>query len=193
MRNERAKETDGKITFDPSITCKESLAECFCIFTNPTDPTHLTRRYKQQGLMPQCKEITVYTDRACIDNSKKNARCRSGIWFAQDDPRNQNLQIPRESQSNQVGKLAAVIAALELVPPFQPVKIHTNSKYVIEGLTTYLESWENNGWINIKNVELFRKAAHLMRHRSIKTTMQWIKGHVTAPSIYQAFTQLSTT
>ena len=34
LRNERARETDGEITFDPSITCKDSLAECFCIFTN---------------------------------------------------------------------------------------------------------------------------------------------------------------
>ena len=48
---------------------------------------------------------------------------------------------------------------------------------MIEGLTTHLESWENDGWINIKNAKLFRKATHLMRHRSAKTTMQWVKGH----------------
>ena len=178
MRNERARETNGEITFDPLITCKESLAECFHIFTKPTrDPTHLTRRYKHRGPTPQCEEITVYTDGACIDNGKKNARCGSSIWFAQDNPRNRALQIPGLAQPNQVGELAAVIAALELVPLYQPIKIHTNSKYIIDGLTTHLESWENDGWINIKNAELFRKAAHLMRHRSAKTTMQWIKGH----------------
>ena len=137
----------------------------------------MTRRYKHQGPTPRCKEITVYTDGACIDNRKKNTRCGSGVWFAQDDPRNRALRIPGESQSNQVGELAAVIAALELVPPFQLVKIHTDSKYVINGLTTHLESWENDGWINIKNANLFRKAAHLMRYRSAKTTMQWVKGH----------------
>jgi len=48
---------------------------------------------------------------------------------------------------------------------------------VIEGLTTHLESWENDRWIGIKNAKLFRKAAHLMRYRSARTTLQWVKGH----------------
>jgi ribonuclease HI len=66
---------------------------------------------------------------------------------------------------------------LEIVPPYQPVKIYTDSKYVIEGLTTHLGTWEDDGWIDIKNTRLFRKAAHLIRHRSAKMTMQWVKGH----------------
>jgi len=64
-----------------------------------------------------------------------------------------------------------------MVPPYQPAKIITDSKYVIEGLTTHLESWENDGWIGIKNTKLFRKAAHLMRYRLARMTLQWVKGH----------------
>ena len=173
LRNERARQIDGEITFDPSITCKESLAECFCVFTNPNrNSTHLARRYKHRGPTPRCEEITVYTDGTCMDNGRKNARCGSRIWFVQDELRNRALRIPGDAQSNQVGEIAAVIAAMEMVPPFQPVKIYTDSKYVIDGLTTHLETWENDGWIDIKNARLFRKAAHLMRHRSAKTTMQ---------------------
>jgi len=119
----------------------------------------------------------VYTDRACMNNSKKNARCRSGVWFAQGDPRNRALRIPGNTQSNQVGKIAAVIAAMEIVPPYQLVRICTDSKYVIDGLTTHLETWEDDGWIGIKNAKMFRKAAHLMRHRSARTTLRWVKGH----------------
>ena len=66
---------------------------------------------------------------------------------------------------------------MEVIPPYQPIKICTDSKYVIEGLATHLERWEDDGWISIKNAELFRKAAYLMRCRSVKTTMQWVKGH----------------
>jgi len=112
-----------------------------------------------------------------MNNGKKNAQCGSGVWFGQDDPRNRALRIPGDTQSNQVGKIAAVIAALETVPPYQPLKIMTDSKYMIEGLTTHLETWENNGWIGIKNTRLFRKAAHLMRHRSARTSLKWVKGH----------------
>ena len=112
-----------------------------------------------------------------MNNSKKNARCRSGVWFAQGDPRNRALRIPGNTQSNQVGKIAAVIAAMEIVPPYQLVRICTDSKYVIDGLTTHLETWEDDGWIGIKNAKMFRKAAHLMRHRSARTTLRWVKGH----------------
>jgi len=178
LRNDRAKQEDGVITFDPSITCKESLAECFRIFTDPDgNSTHLAQRYKHRGPTPRCEEVIVYTDSACMNNGKKNARCGSGVWFGHEDPRNRALRIPGEHQSNQVGEIAAVVAALETIPPYQPARILTDSKYVIEGLTSHLEYWENDGWINIKNAQWFRKAAHLMRYRSAKTSMQWVKGH----------------
>ena len=112
-----------------------------------------------------------------MNNGKKNACCRSGIWFDDANPRNRAMRIPGDPQLNQVGEIAAIIAALEVVPPYQPIKILTDSKYVIEGLTTHLESWENDSWIGIKNASLFRKAAHLMRYRSVRTTMKWVKGH----------------
>jgi len=35
LRNDRARQCDREITFDPSITCKDNLAECFRIFTDP--------------------------------------------------------------------------------------------------------------------------------------------------------------
>ena len=112
-----------------------------------------------------------------MKNGKKDTQCSSRIWFDHNDPRNQALRIPREEQSNQVGELAAVIAALLVIPPYQPLKIMTDSKYVTEGLTTHLENWENDGWINIKNTKLFKKAAHLLRYQPARTTFQWVKGH----------------
>jgi len=48
---------------------------------------------------------------------------------------------------------------------------------MIEGLTTHRETWENNGWIEIKNAPLFRKAIHLLRTRAARTTLLWVKGH----------------
>jgi len=74
-----------------------------------------------------------------------------------DNPRNQALRIPGNAQSNQVGEIAAVVAAMELIPPYQLTKIYMDSKYVIEGLTTHLENWENDGWIDIKMQSSSRK------------------------------------
>jgi len=89
LRNKRARLTNGEITLDPSITCKESLTECFRIFTDPErNSTHMAQRYKHRGPTPRCREITIYTNGACMNNGKKNAHCRNGVWFVQDDPRN---------------------------------------------------------------------------------------------------------
>ena len=112
-----------------------------------------------------------------MNNGKKNAHCGSRVWFDNKSPRNRAVRIPGDTQSNQIGEIAAIIVALEVIPSYQPVKILTDSQYVIEGLTTHLESWENDGWIGIKNTSLFKKAAHLMRYRSTRTTLKWVKGH----------------
>ena len=98
-----------------------------------------------------------------MNNGKHNAQCGSGVWFDHDDLRNQALQIPGRDQSNQIGELAAVIAAIT-APPYQPLKIMTDSKYMTEGLTMHLENWENDRWISIKNATLFKKAAYLLRY-----------------------------
>ena len=178
LRNQIARQNNGEITFDPSMTCKESLAKCFRIFTDPNRTSnHMAKRYRQPGPILRCRELTIYTNGACINNGKLNTQCGGGVWFDQNNPRNLAIRIPGESQSNQVGELAAVIAAINATAPYQHVKIITDSKYVIEGLTMHLESWENDGWIEIKTAPLFKKAAHLMRHRSAKTTFQWTKCH----------------
>ncbi len=178
QRNRLARQNKGEIIFDASMTCKESLAECIRVFTDPTRTTDdMAKRYKLHGQIPRCREITVYTDGACENNGKEDAKCGSGIWFGDESPRNLAIRIPGKDQSNQVGELAAIVATLNATAPYQPLKIITDSEYVIDGLTTHLENWENDGWIGIKNSTLFKKAAHLLRMRSARTVFQWTKGH----------------
>ncbi|KAH9021126.1 ribonuclease H-like domain-containing protein [Lactarius deliciosus] len=99
-----------------------------------------------------------------MNNGKANARCGGGVWVDHSHPSNCSIRVPGLNQSNQVGEIAAVITAVEKLPNFCPLIIKTDSKYVIEGLTTHLKNWENDGWIGIKNAELFKRAA-------------WVKGH----------------
>jgi ribonuclease HI len=176
--NVHAQAGNGEILFDPTITCKENLAECFRIFTKANAISdNLARRHNPQGPDSRHKKITVYTDGACFDNGKANARSGCGIWFGENDQRNTALRIPGPEQSNQVGEIAAVIIAASKTPTFQPLEIVSDSKYVINGLTTHLENWENKGWIEIKNANFFKKATYLLRKRSATTTLRWVKGH----------------
>ncbi|KAI0302476.1 ribonuclease H-like protein, partial [Russula brevipes] len=121
--------------------------------------------------------ITVYTDGACLDNGKANARCGSGIWFGKNDPRNTAIRIPGPEQSNQVGEITGIIVAASKTPLFQPLEIVSDSRYAIDGLTTHLNNWEDKGWIDIKNAAYFKKATYLLRKRTATTTLRWVKGH----------------
>jgi ribonuclease HI len=177
-RNQEARRTDGLIRFDPSITCKNNLAECFRIFTDPNRISTIpARRHNTQGANLRHRRITIYTDGACNNNGKMNAQCGSGIWFGPEHEQNLAIRIPGHQQSNQIGEIAAIVAAVEAVPKFWPLTIVSDSKYAIEGLTIHLQSWEDNGWIGIKNAAFFKRAAFLLRSRTATTDFQWVKGH----------------
>ena len=177
-RNIRARENDGEITFDPSITSKNNLAECFRIFTEPDRITNIpAKRLQAHGAVRSNQQTTVYTDGACYNNGKANARCGCGVWLGPDNPQNQALRVPGDDQSNQAGEIAAVILAINKIQASWPLKIITDSKYTINGLTKHLKEWEDHGWIGIKNKRLFKKAAHILKRRTAPTTFQWTKGH----------------
>jgi ribonuclease HI/exonuclease III len=177
-RNSNARERNEDILFDPSITTKNSLAECFRVFTDPGRTLrNPAKRTIIAGTNQRHEMVEVYTDGACFNNGKLNAKCGAGIWFGDNDPRNRAISIPGRNQSNQIGELTATIFAIQTIPNFVPLKIKTDSTYVINGLTKYLLTWENQGWINIKNAQLFKKAAYLLRRRTATTHLKWVKGH----------------
>lgn len=76
-----------------------------------------------------------------------------------------------------MGEIAAVLAAVQSINPLTPIIIVTDSKYVINSLTTRLKDWEDSGWIGVKNSEFFRATAYHLRKRSAPTTFQWVKEH----------------
>ncbi|KAI0254996.1 hypothetical protein BJV78DRAFT_1345447 [Lactifluus subvellereus] len=49
--------------------------------------------------------------------------------------------------------------------------------YAYIAATTHLQTWEDNGWIGVKNADLFKRTAFLLRSRIATTDFQWVKGH----------------
>lgn len=126
---------------------------------------------------PQNDPLTVFTDGSCVNNGKQNAKCGGGIWITEDHPLNRTISMPGTHHSNQIGELIAVLVALQSINPQTPIKFITDSKYVINGLTTHLSSWEDSGWIEVSNAPLFKAIAYHLRRRPTPTTFQWVKGH----------------
>ena len=87
VTNKIAKANNGSILFDPLITSKNNLAECFQIFTTPDQLSNIpTERLQGQGAAMRVPEINIYTDGACHNNGKVNAWSGSGVWVKHNKP-----------------------------------------------------------------------------------------------------------
>ncbi|EPQ52939.1 RnaseH-domain-containing protein [Gloeophyllum trabeum ATCC 11539] len=165
-KNHQARLTRDRITFNPTMMLKTSLAEVFRVFAN-IDAKQISLAYRLAAPAPgvnlEDEHITLYTDGSCEDNGKLTARTGAGIFVAPNHPLNRALRVPGPLQSNQVGELAAIIVALQLVDCFAPVTIISDSLYAIEGLTSHLGNWEDKGWINVSNAPFFQAAAYQLR------------------------------
>ena len=155
-----------------------------------TDLQHSIRIFTDRGGMeetiaPQTTEdgalpdgdLVVYTDGSCIGNGTADARAGSGVWYGDNDPRNTAIRVPGRKQSNQIGELLAVLYVVQNTPGNQPLRICSDSKFAIEGLTKYARRWEAKDWIGVAHGQLFKCTTAWLRARTGHTTLQWVKGH----------------
>jgi exonuclease III len=63
----------GNIVFDPSVTERDSLAECFRAFVDEDTMDNAPAIREQRGISIDDEHITVYTDGSCSHNGKANA------------------------------------------------------------------------------------------------------------------------
>ena len=128
-------------------------------------------------------EIKIYTDGACIGNPGP------GGWAAIMLIENKKKELfgGEKLTTNNRMELTAAIKAIEYCakqnykqPSLKHVKIFTDSIYVKNGITVWINNWEKNNWKtadkkNVKNVDLWKKLKELAESYQIE--WHWIKGH----------------
>ena len=77
-------------------------------------------------------------------------------------------------------ELLAVIKALESINHHLEITIYTDSKYVINGITSWIKKWKTNDWKNssktpVKNIDLWKILDISSQKKKIK--WEWVKGH----------------
>ena len=136
--------------------------------------------------------IKIYTDGACSGNPGP------GGWAAIIITEDETKKIfgGEKLTTNNRMELTATIKALEYLAKqeakqlsLQGIEIHTDSTYVKEGITVWINNWEKNNWKtadkkNVKNVDLWRKLKELVK--SISIEWYWVKGHADNPINNQA-------
>ena len=164
-----------KVTFNPTVMTRTSLADCFRVFISQPLPDHpATRPRTRDNPSPP---ITVYTDGSCENNGFQDAKSGAGIWVEDAHPLNRAIRVPGPIQSNQIGELAAVLVTAQIAPKTADLTIITDSMYVIRAMNHSLKPWEDSGWVNTPNAEWLKATAFHLRQRSAPTHFKWVKGH----------------
>jgi len=114
--------------------------------------------------MEQLPDYYVYTDGACSNNGKPNARAGIGIYFGVDDPRNVSTKVEGR-QTNNVAELSAIIETYSIIEKDilegKYIVIMSDSVYAIRCVTSYGEKCDKTGWKDIPNKELVQIAYKL--------------------------------
>ena len=122
------------------------------------------------------KQVEVFTDGACKGNPGP------GGWGAilRMGRHEKELSGGEPQTTNNRMEMTAVIRALDALKERCAVTVHTDSRYVIDGMTKWIAGWQKRGWVNasrepVKNADLWRELLDATaRH---KVSWQWVKGH----------------
>jgi ribonuclease HI len=120
--------------------------------------------------------VDIWTDGACSGNPGP------GGWGAvlRYGETEKEISGGEAATTNNRMELMAAISALEALKKPSTVRLHTDSKYVMDGLTKWIHGWKKNGWKTadkkpVKNEDLWKRLdAANARH---EVTWKWVKGH----------------
>jgi ribonuclease HI len=120
--------------------------------------------------------ITIYTDGACSGNPGKGGW---GAVLLYKDHKKEISGMNKDTTNNRM-ELTAVIESLKNVKKSIPLKIYTDSKYVMDGITKWIKSWKKNGWRTadkrpVKNCDLWQALDFECQKHQI--SWHWVKGH----------------
>ena len=121
-------------------------------------------------------KVVIYTDGACSGNPGPggwgavmiSGAHRKEIWGGELQTTNNRME------------LMAAIQALESLKKPCEVELHTDSKYVQQGIHEWIHGWKRRGWLTadkkpVKNEDLWRRLDEARQRHDVQ--WRWVKGH----------------
>ena len=114
--------------------------------------------------------MNIYTDGSCLQNPGP------GGWGVLILDKESNWEISGNDAytTNNKMELQAVIEAIKFLDKGDLI-IHSDSMYVINGITKWINNWIRKDWKKVKNVELWKELYSLTKDRNIEWI--WVKAH----------------
>lgn len=125
-------------------------------------------------------KVTIYTDGACSGNPGR------GGWGALLEYSGKSREIygGEGNTTNNRMEMRAAIEALRALKFPCDIVLYTDSSYLKDGITSWIEGWKRNGWKTsarkpVKNVDLWQELDELRAAHNIE--WKWVKGHAGNP------------
>ena len=138
------------------------------------------RSVREQPLEPRPGELLVWTDGACSGNPGPGGW--AAIVVAPDGATVEHSGGDRHTTNNRM-EYTAAIEGLRSLPSGSRACIVTDSRLMIDSMTTWLAGWKRKGWKTasgdpVKNQDLVKALdAELARHPDVR--WHWVRGHET--------------
>ena len=121
-------------------------------------------------------EVTIYTDGACKGNPGPGGW---GVLMIAGVNRRELCGGEVATTNNRM-ELTAAIEALRALKRPTRVRPFTDSKYVMQGIETWIHGWKKNGWRTsdkkpVKNMDLWQALDALAALQWVE--WRWVKGH----------------
>ncbi len=120
--------------------------------------------------------VIIHTDGACKGNPGP------GGWGAilQAGGKTKEMSGGEPLTTNNRMELTAAIMALEALTRPCKIDLHTDSKYVMDGITGWIHGWKARGWKTadkkpVKNDDLWKRLDAARARHEVK--WHWVKGH----------------
>ncbi len=122
------------------------------------------------------EQIEIFTDGACRGNPGP------GGWgvLLRYQGKERTLHGGEAETTNNRMELMAAIIGLESLKESCRVTLTTDSKYVMSGITDWINNWKKRGWKtasrkSVKNEDLWRRLDDVSQQHEINWL--WVKGH----------------
>ena len=122
------------------------------------------------------KKVEIFTDGACKGNPGP------GGWGAllRMGRHEKEMSGGEPATTNNRMELTAAIRALEALIEPCAITLHSDSKYVLDGITKWVHGWQKNGWKNaskqpVRNADLWHELIAAALPHQVEWV--WVKGH----------------
>ncbi len=130
------------------------------------------------GGTAEAAEVALYADGACTGNPGPGGW--GTILISRDSGRRVELSGSDPDTTNNRMEMIAVIEGLRRLKRPCRVRVVTDSRYVVDGMKSWIHSWRRNGWKTadrkpVKNRELWEELSRLSGIHRMQ--FEWIRGH----------------